>query len=74
MKLIDMEMALNPEDFTVSLMLHDIPLEHLKQVLLNIAEPSWRQNILDGINGALAAKEMGIASTERRFRVDSEID
>lgn len=68
---IDMDVALNPEENTVSLVLHDIPLENLEWVLENIAEPSWRQNIIDGINGALVAAEMGIASTERQFKVDS---
>lgn len=68
---IDMDVALNPEENTVSLVLHDIPLENLEWVLENIAELSWRQNIIDGINGALVAAEMGIASTERLFKVDS---
>ena len=71
---IDMDIALDPERFTISLVLHDIPLDDLEGVLLNISEESWRQNILDGIRGALAAKDLGIASTERNFTVTSERD
>jgi hypothetical protein len=67
--LIDVEAALNPEKLTVSLALHNIPLESLERVLKNMAEPAWRRNFIDGINGALAAKDMGIATTSRIFSV-----
>lgn len=71
---VDMDVALDPEKMTVSLVLHDIPLDRLEGVLLNIAEKSWRQNILDGVRGAIAAKDLGIASTEREFYVESDIE
>ena len=70
---VDMDVALDPERMTVSLVLHDIPIDRLEGVLLNIAEKSWRQNILDGVRGAIAAKDLGIVSTEREFYIDSEI-
>ena len=69
---IDMEVALDPEKYTMTLVLHNIPLDRLEGVLLNMAKPSWRQNILDGVRGAVAAKDLGIASTERTFRVAPE--
>lgn len=68
---VDVRIELDPEKFTVSIVLCDIPMEHLEGVLGNMAKPSWRQNILDGIRGALAGKELGIYSTERNFQVDS---
>ena len=69
---VDVEVAIDPDKKTVSIALLDIPLAHLEDILLNIAEPLWRQNIIDGINGARAGKELGIPSTERNFYVRSE--
>lgn len=66
-----MDVALDPEKMTVSIVLRDIPLNHLEGVLLNVAQPSWRRNVVDGIRGALAGKDLGILSTERNFEVDS---
>lgn len=64
---IDMDAALDPENLTVSLAIRNIPLDALETVLSNMAQPFWRQNIVDGIQGALAAKGLGIASTQRTF-------
>lgn len=64
-----MGVALDPEKNTMSLAIHNIPLENLEDVLINISQPGWRQNIIDGVNGAIAAKDLGVCSTERRFRI-----
>jgi hypothetical protein len=71
---VDMQVAIDPEKETISISLYDIPLEHIEGILRNMGEESWRQNILDGINGARAAKDLGIAYTERSFRVRSEAE
>lgn len=67
---VQMEAALDPEKYTVSLSLSNIPLENLGDVLANMAKPSWRQNIIDGIQGALAARDLGVSFTERKFQVE----
>lgn len=69
---IDVQIAIDPEKNTLSISIYDIPFEYLEGVLLNMAEPSWRQNIIDGVNGARVGKDLGIAFTERSFRVRSE--
>lgn len=69
---IDVQVAIDPENESVSIFLMDVPLDYLKGVLLNLAEESWRQNIIDGIQGARAAKDLGITVTERSFHVRPE--
>jgi hypothetical protein len=69
---IDVQVAIDPENESVSIFLMDIPLDYLEGILLNLAEESWRQNIVDGIQGARAAKDLGILVTERSFHVRSE--
>lgn len=71
---LDLDIAINPESDTVSMSIYDIPFEHLEGLLMNMAEPAWKQNILDAVNGAKVAKGMGIESTERSFMVFSEED
>lgn len=66
---IDVQVAIDPENESVSIFLMDIPLDYLEGILLNIAEESWRQNIVDGVQGARAAKDLGILVTERSFHV-----
>jgi hypothetical protein len=69
---VKIEAAIDPDNETVSILLLDIPLDRLENVLLDIAMPLWRQNMIDGINGARAGKELGIPSTERLFNVRSD--
>ena len=69
---VKIEAAIDPDRKTVSIVLLDIPLDQLEKVLLDVARPLWRQNMIDGINGARAGKELGIPSTERLFNVRSE--
>ena len=69
---VKIEAAIDPDNGTVSILLLDIPLDRLEKVLLDIAMPLWRQNMIDGINGARAGKELGIPSTERLFNVRSD--
>jgi hypothetical protein len=66
---IDVQVAIDPKSESVSIFLLDIPLDYLEGILLNLAEESWRQNIIDGIQGARAAKDLGISVTERSFHV-----
>lgn len=70
---IDVQVAIDPENESVSIFLMDIPLDYLEGILLNLAEESWRQNIVDGVQGARAAKDLGILVTERSFHVRSEL-
>lgn len=70
--MIRLEGALDPEKNTISITMHDIPIEFLNEILTNISEPEWRQNVVDGVNGAVAARELGIVSTKRTFSVPSQ--
>ena len=69
---VDVQVAIDPDDNTVSISLFGIPMEFLEGVLDNIALPEWRQNILDGVSGAIAAKDLGIGVTQRSFSLGPE--
>jgi hypothetical protein len=69
---IEMGAALDPEKKTVSLSIHNIPLESLEGVLAMMSEPAWRQNILDGVKVALAARDLGIGRTQRKFLIPED--
>lgn len=66
---IDMDIALDPESNMVDLCIHDIPMGGLEAVLFALAEPDWRQNVLDGIGGAKTGRGMGIEETQRSFTI-----
>lgn len=70
--IVDMDIAIDPDRDTVTLSIFDVPVEMLAHVLQNIGQESWRQNILDGINGARVAQDMGMACTERTFCIGEE--
>lgn len=64
---VDVQVAIDPETDSVSISLYSIPLKILEDVLENMSQPEWRQNIVDGVNGAIVAKDLGIGITERTF-------
>ena len=67
--ILNLEVCLDPERGTVDIHLLDLPQKLLGDILSAIAEPTWRQNILDGVNGAIVAQDLGITYTERAFEV-----
>ena len=69
---IEMGAALDPEKKTVSLSIHNIPLESLEGVLATMSEQAWRQNIIDGVKVALAARDLGIGCTKRKFLIPED--
>ena len=71
---LDVDVAIDSEENTVSISFLDIPLDYLELVLLNMTQPIWRQNILDGVRGAQAALGLGVEYTERSFNAFSEVE
>lgn len=65
---IRVECLLNRQSNSVSIILHDIPLENLDKVLGDMVTESWRTNVADGIRGQYVAGEsLGLTRTERTF-------
>ena len=69
---VEVDIAIDPEDNTLSICLYDIPIDKLEGILLNMGEEVLRQNLLDGVRGAQVAQDLGIDYTERTFQVFSK--
>lgn len=69
---VAVECVLNREANTVSIILHAIPMEHLEQVLRDVATEAWRTNVLDGIRAQEVAGSLGLSHTRRSFHAHAE--
>lgn len=72
---ISVECILNREKDTVSLVLHDIPMQHLETVLREVSTEAWHTNIVDGIRAQyVAGPGLGIFQSTRSFQTGDQED
>ena len=65
---LDLTAEIDRETDAVVLTIGPIPRAVLPEVLSRLCEEELIQNVIDGINGQLAAGDIGIAETRRIFK------
>lgn len=65
---IEVECILDRENDSVTIVLHDIPMDRLQAVLEDVSTSIWRNNVIDGIRGQFVIGESwGVTHSQRRF-------
>lgn len=70
---VQIEAVLDREADTVSILLRDIPMEHLEKVLRDVSTSAWRTNVIDGIRGQyIAGDSLNLSQTQRSFQANAD--